>query len=78
MAGGVDAGTTCVSVLTRRLDPIVARALELSYFRRLTEPEIARELGMSRQSVSRMIATGLQELATLLTDDAPTRSLRAP
>lgn len=72
-----DAGTTRVRVLMRRLDPIVAQALKLNYFRRLTQPEIARELPMSREAVSRMIATGLQQLATLLTADAPTRSLRA-
>jgi DNA-directed RNA polymerase specialized sigma24 family protein len=72
-----DAGTTCVRVLVRRLDPIVAQALELSYFRRLTQAEIAGELRMSREAVSRMIATGLRELAALLTGDAPARSLHA-
>jgi hypothetical protein len=74
---GGDDGTTRVRVLMRSLDPLVAQALELSYFRRLTQPEIAREFRMPRESVSRMIATGLQELAALLTIDTPTRVLRA-
>lgn len=76
VADGINAEWTYVRVLFCRLDPLVARALELSYFRGFTQPEIARELQVPRESVSRLLSTGLRELAALLTADARAKSVQ--
>ncbi len=48
------------------LEPLCARALYLSYFRRRTQTQISADLGLAPPVVAHLIATGLHDLADLL------------
>ncbi|MEO8749397.1 MAG: sigma factor-like helix-turn-helix DNA-binding protein [Allobranchiibius sp.] len=73
--GNVDSDSHFASLLSwsqdvraamRRMDPTQSRVMQMVYFERRTQDEIAEELKMTPRTVATAMSTGLQALALVM------------
>lgn len=63
---GLTAWSQDVRAAVRRLEPNERRVIQLVYFERRTQQQVAEELSLPRRTVARALATGMQALALLI------------
>ncbi len=69
--GPLEAWSEDVRAALRRLDPTQRKVIQLIYFERRTQKQVAEELALPRRAVARAVAGGMQALAMVMLTQSP-------